>query len=136
MSKSTSTSRTSSIGTIHRFEELVAWQKARELARGIYLASRNGPLAKDFAFCSQIQKAAVSVMANIAEGSERLHSKEFHQFLSVAKASCAEVRSHLYLALDVGYIDQTTFQTLMAQADEAARVIGGLRASIARRLTA
>jgi four helix bundle protein len=122
-------------GAVNRFEEIIAWQKGRALAGAVYLASRSGSFARDYAFCSQIQKAAVSVMANIAEGAERLHSKEFHQFLSVAKASCAEVRSHLYLALDIGYIDPTTFERLMAQADETARVIGGLRASIARRLT-
>ena len=71
-------------------------------------------------------------MANIAEGFERNRTTEFHQFLSVAKASCAELRSHLYVAMDAGYLSQPEFDALMAAAEELARVIGGLRAAVAR----
>jgi four helix bundle protein len=109
---------------------LIAWQKARELARGIYQLTRQGSFAKDFGLSGQIQRAAVSIMSNVAEGFERGSRGEFHQFLSVAKASCAEVRSQLYVAFDVGYLDRARFEDLLAQAEELARIIGGLRASV------
>jgi four helix bundle protein len=70
-------------------------------------------------------------MAKIAEGFERGGRGEFHQFLSTAKASCAEVRSHLHVALDVGYVDETTFNQLLAKVQEVARIVGGLRSSVA-----
>jgi four helix bundle protein len=70
-------------------------------------------------------------MSNIAEGFERGGRGEFHQFLSTAKASCAEVRSDLYVALDVGYLDHTAFSQLLVKAEEVARIVGGLRSSVA-----
>ena len=70
-------------------------------------------------------------MANIAEGFERNRSGEFHQFLSVSKGSCAEVRSHLYAAHDAGYLDKDCFTEVLIQAEEVGRIIGGLRASVA-----
>lgn len=118
---------------IERFEDLIAWQKARELTCAIYDATRQGVFVKDYGLSGQIQRAAVSIMSNIAEGFERGNPREFHQFLSVAKASCAEVRSQLYVALDVGYIDEKVFQTLMALAKETGKIIGGLRVSVERR---
>jgi four helix bundle protein len=89
---------------MERFEDLVAWQKARSLTRDIYQTTRQGAFAKDYGLSSQMQRAAVSIMSNIAEGFERRSRGEFHQFLSVAKSSCAELRSQLYVALDVGYL--------------------------------
>ena len=115
---------------IERFEELIAWQKARTLSREIYEITRRGAFARDFGLSGQIQRAAVSIMPNIAEGFERGGRGEFHQFLSTAKASCAEVRSQLYVALDVGYLEEQTFHTLLRQAEEVARIVGGLRASV------
>lgn len=88
------------MGKVERFEGLIAWRKARELTRAIYEVTRKGAFAKDFGLSSQIQRAAVSIMSNIAGGFERGGGGEFHQFLSTAKASCAEVRSQLYVALD------------------------------------
>lgn len=117
---------------VEKFEDLVAWQKARELTKAIYQATRQGGFAKDFGLAGQIQRAAVSIMSNIAEGFERGNRAEFHQFLSIAKASCAEVRSQLYIALDVAYIDEPTFAQLQTQAGEVARIVGGLRASVQR----
>lgn len=117
---------------ISRFEELVAWQKARTLTRDVYQATRTGRFARDFGLSSQIQRAAVSIMSNIAEGFDRGNRAEFHQFLSVAKASCAEVRSQLYIAHDIGYVTKERFESLKELAEEVSRIIGGLRASVAR----
>jgi four helix bundle protein len=97
---------------IARFEDLIAWQKARELTVKIYLISRKGEFGKDYRLSGQIQAAAVSIMSNLAEGFERGGLGEFHQFLSTAKASCAELRSQLYVALDVGYIGAREFEQL------------------------
>src|SRR5437870_4643918 len=96
-------------GNIQRFEDLIAWQKARRLTAEIYRASGQGRFANDWGLRNQIQRAAVSAMSNIAEGFERRRPSEFHQFLSVAKGSCAELRSQLYVALDVMYLDQDSF---------------------------
>ncbi len=103
---------------VDRFEDLIAWQKARELIRAVYEVARLGAFAKDYNLSGQIQRAAVSIMSNIAEGFERGGRGEFHQFLSTAKASCAEVRSQLYVALDIGYLDKASFDALMQQAEE------------------
>jgi len=115
---------------VERFEDLIAWQKARELTRTIYEVTRQGAFAKDFGLTGQIRRAAVSIMSNIAEGFERGGRGEFHQFLSTAKASCAEVRSQLYIAVDVGYLDQSSFERLLEQAEEVARILGRLRAAV------
>jgi four helix bundle protein len=111
---------------------LIAWQKARDLTRNVYKITRTREFAKDFRLSGQIQSAALSIMSNIAEGFERGGLGEFHQFLSTAKASCAELRSQLYVALDVGYIDMPSFHDLRLQAEEVGRIIGGLRVSIAK----
>ncbi|BFU95280.1 MAG: four helix bundle protein [Nitrospira sp.] len=116
---------------IDRFEDLVAWQKARELTQTVYRLTRERTFARDIGLAGQVQRAAVSIMANIAEGFERNRSGEFHQFLSVAKGSCAEVRSHLYAAHDAGYLDKDRFSEVLLQAEEVGRIIGGLRASVA-----
>jgi four helix bundle protein len=104
------------MGKVERFENLIASQKARKLTRAIYEATRQDVFAKDFGLSGQIQRAAVSIMSNIAEGFERGRHGEFHQFLSTAKASCAEVRSQLYVALDVGYLDKANFDRLIDRA--------------------
>ena len=115
---------------IEKFEDLIAWQKARVLTKEIYQITRMGEFVKDFGLTGQIQRASVSIMSNIAEGFERGGRGEFHHFLSISKASCAEVRSQLYVALDVGYLDKQNFQKLMKKAEEVGRIIGGLRASV------
>jgi four helix bundle protein len=113
-----------------RFEDLIAWQKARQLTTEIYRITNQGEFVRDFGLRDQIRRAAVSVMSNIAEGFERGSRGEFHQFLVVAKASCAEVRSQLYIAQDVGYINQETFDTVNSSTSELSRIIGGLRAAV------
>jgi four helix bundle protein len=120
------------VDRVERFEDMVAWQKARELTNNIYKVTRQGAFTTDFGLSRQMQRAAVSVMSNIAEGFERGNRGEFHQFLSIAKSSCAELRSQLYIALDIGYIDRPRFDTLLAQAEEVARIVGGLRAAVER----
>lgn len=117
---------------VNRFEDLIAWQKARELCRRVYETTRTGPLARDFGLRGQIQRAAVSVMSNIAEGFDRHRLTEFHQFLSIAKASCAEVRSILYVLVDTGYIEEDQFTELRDMAEEVTRIVRALRASVAR----
>jgi four helix bundle protein len=119
-------------GKVERFEDLIAWQKARVLTREIYRVSRQGALARDFGLAGQMQRASVSIMSNIAEGFERGGRGEFHQFLSTAKGSCAETRSLMYVALDAEYIDEPTFERLRSSAQEVARVVGGLRAAVGR----
>jgi four helix bundle protein len=118
--------------TIQRFEDLVAWQRARTLTKDVYLLTRERPFSGDFGLSGQIQRASVSIMANIAEGFERGNRAEFHQFLSVAKASCAEVRSHLYVASDIGYLSDVEFGRLRDQAEEVTRIVAGLRSAVAR----
>jgi four helix bundle protein len=108
------------------FEEIEAWQRARELAKSIYRITYHGAFAGDRALCVQIRRASISIMANIAEGFERNGKKEFIQFLSVAKGSSGEVRAHLYIALDQGYIDQKGFDALSDISRNISRMIGGL----------
>jgi four helix bundle protein len=110
---------------IERFEDIIAWQKARALTGKIYASTRFGSFAKDFRLRDQIQRASVSTMSNIAEGFERGGDREFVQFLSHSKGSCGEVKSDLYVALDQGYIAQTSFDQLYAEADEVSRLVGG-----------
>ena len=117
---------------IGRFEDLIAWQKARSLTRAIYQVTKQGVFAKDLALSRQMQRAAVSIMSNIVEGFERGGRREFRPFLSTAKASCAEVRSQLYVAFDVGYLDESDFLRLLAQAEEIGKIVGGLRVSMER----
>jgi len=97
------------MATFKRFEDIVAWQEARELARIVYGLTRKGALAKDFGMRDQIQRAAVSVGSNIAEGFARNGNKEFLNFLWIAHGSAAEVQSQLYTILDAGYITRSEF---------------------------
>lgn len=87
-------------------EELLVWQKARELVNSIYSLTRKPNFGRDFSLVDQIRRAAVSVMSNIAEGYERGSNAELIQFLYVAKASCGEVRTQLLIAFDQGYINK------------------------------
>ena len=110
---------------ITKFEDIVAWQKARELTKQIYTHAKANSFAKDFGLKDQIQRASVSIMGNVAEGFERGGDKEFVQFISHSKGSCGEVKSHLYVALDQQYITQTQFANLYNEADEVGRLLSG-----------
>ncbi len=110
-----------------RFEDLDCWKEARQLTRQVYEAiEQNSAWKRDARLCSQIQSAAGSVMANIAEGFVRRSSKEFVQSLFIAMSSSAEVRSHLYIAVDQGYLSRDAFELIYAQADKVGRIISGL----------
>ena len=113
------------MATIERFEDIKAWQKAREVASAIYRLCKEGALATDFGLRDQIRRSAVSTQSNIAEGFGREGSKEFVRFLRIAKGSSCEFRSQLYNLLDAEYIDKPTFDHLYAIADETERLIGG-----------
>jgi len=106
--------------------EIEAWQKARELTSLIYLATRTGAFAKDFALRDQVRRASISIMANIAEGFGRSGSGEFIQFLAIAKGSACEVISHAYVAFDQGYIDRAEFERVNDLGERTVNMIGGL----------
>lgn len=112
--------------TFKRFEDIEAWQTARNLAGALYKVSRHGKFQQDFALRDQIRRAAVSIMANIAEGSSRRSDREFAQFLLTAKASVSEVQSHLYVALDQTYVDSEEFQRLYLLAQKGSKQLAGL----------
>lgn len=114
------------MATFQVLEDIAAWHKARELTQHIYRVSAYGAFVKDFGLRDQIRRASVSVMANIAEGFERSGTGEFLQFLAMAKGSTGEVRAHLYVALDLGYVSPETFKQLLALAAEIARLIASL----------
>lgn len=114
------------MATFKRFEDIEAWQRARELTRKIYKITKAGPFARDFGLKDQIRDASVSMMSNIAEGFERSGTGEFAQFLAIAKGSAGEVRSELYVALDQEYITPTVFQVLCAEAECISRMVTGL----------
>ena len=107
---------------IEKFEDIIAWQKAKKLTVIIYKKFNSN---NDFGFKNQIQRAAVSIMNNIAEGFERKGDKEFKNFLFIAKASCGEVRSMLYLAFDLNYISKDDFKIFHNLSLEISRLLSG-----------
>jgi len=115
------------MATLEKFEDLECWKNARLLQQTVYRYSRKSEFASDKALVWQIRSAAVSVSSNIAEGFERSSSKEFSHFLSIAKASCGEVRSQLYVALDESYISQDEFEDLQVRLIRTSKQIAGLQ---------
>lgn len=108
---------------MEKFEDLICWQKGKELAITTYEYFRYN---KDFGFKDQIQRAVVSVSNNIAEGFERKSNKEFKQFLYIAKGSCGETRSMFSIAFGLKYIDQKQFEDLYMKSNEICKIISGL----------
>jgi len=100
------------MGTIRRFEEIEAWQTARELTRLVYALSKDGALARDFGLRNQMRRAAVSVLSNIAEGFDSRTQALFIEFLGRAKGSAAELRAQAYVAFNAGYISHAQFEQL------------------------
>ena len=113
------------MATYNSFEDLPVWQNARELASLVYTTSAEGKLNKDYGLRNQIQKAVVSVSSNIAEGFERGSKREFIKFLYIAKGSCGELRSQLYIAKDLGYLSNSASETLIKSASNASKQIYG-----------
>ena len=109
-----------------KFEDLKAWQRARDLLRDVYRLTRKVKFRTDYSLCNQIRRASLSAVSNIAEGFEREGDKEFIQFLSQAKGSCGEERSQLYVAYDLGYINEEEFESSSQIAIETSRIISGL----------
>jgi len=103
-----------------------------DLAVRIYAVAASEKIAKRFALRDQLERAALSVPSNVAEGFERGSRAEFHRFLSIAKASCAEVRTQLYLSRRLQYIDDQTLNEMLGEAEEVGRIIGKLRITVAR----
>lgn len=101
--------------TFRDFEDLPVWQEARAISKLIFQMTNEGEVARDFRFRDQIRSSAGSVADNIAEGFDREGNKEFIQFLSIAKGSCAETRSQVYRAYDNNYFDQTQLDILIPQ---------------------
>lgn len=114
------------MATFKRFEDILAWQKARTATKTVYEITNIGTFAKDYGLRDQIRRSSVSVMANIAEGFGRRSNKEFANFLNIAHGSAAETQSHLYVALDLNYIDQTNFKKIYDLYDEDSRMLMSL----------
>jgi four helix bundle protein len=110
---------------IERFEDIEAWQLARELACKVYDLTKKGRFALDFGLKRQIQDAAGSSMHNIAEGFDSETNREFVRFLRYAKRSCTEVQSELYMALDQQYIEKAEFQDVYDHAGRTRAAIRG-----------
>lgn len=108
---------------IKSFEDILAWQKSKKLTILLYALFKDN---RNFNFREQIQRAVVSIMNNIAEGYERKGNLEFRRFLYIAKGSCAEVRSMLYLALDLKYIAQKDFDEAFNLSLEISKLLSGL----------
>ncbi|MBN2484450.1 MAG: four helix bundle protein [Bacteroidales bacterium] len=114
------------MATIENFEDIVVWQKARELDKEIFLLMKDSiAYLKDFALVDQTKRSCGSIMDNIAEGFERGGNKEFIQFLYISKGSSGELRSQLYRALDRGYINKDTFNKLYSQTKEISKLLSG-----------
>lgn len=116
------------MATFERFEDIKAWQSARELTHDFYELFRTHELSKEFRLKDQLTRASLSIMNNIAEGFARHSSKDFARFLSIAKASAVEVQSMLYVLLDLQAINKTRFKELYSRCDQTIRMIGGLAA--------
>jgi len=109
------------------FEDLTIWQDARRLLKEIYsIFTIKGPAQRDYGFRDQLQRAALSVMNNIAEGFERSSKADFARFLDIAKGSCGEVRSMLYVASDLGYIQKDKTLGLISQFQILSKQIAAL----------
>ena len=108
------------------YQDLVVWQKAMELAQEIYRLVKLLPAEERYSLSDQMRRAAVSIPSNIAEGQQRRSTKEFIQFLSIAKGSCAELETQLYLCYKVGYLNKTQIKDVIELVREVGRMLNGL----------
>lgn len=119
--------------TVKSYKDLEVWQKAMELVVSCYQITRNFPKNEVYGLASQLQRAAVSIPANIAEGRSRKHSKEFVQYLSIAYGSLAELETHIQIAQRLNYIDSDKEEQILDKTAEIGRMINGLRKSVEKR---
>ena len=110
---------------IEKVEDLISWQKSKDLTIEIYKITKNNDFSKDFGLCNQIQRAAVSIPSNIAEGFGRGGNKEFLQFLSIAKGSLYELKTQLIIAFEIGYINDIEYNKLKNDSEEIGKLITG-----------
>jgi four helix bundle protein len=113
--------------TIKRFEDIIAWQKAQDLAVDIYSHFKD---SEDFGFRDQICRAVVSISNNIAEGFDRKTDADFSRFLYISFSSCSEVKSMIYLAQRIGYLNQKIRNELIDKSDEVQKLISGFIKSL------
>ena len=113
------------MGAIKQFEDIIAWQQARKLAKEVYKITSKGDFQRDFGLRDQIRRSAVSMVSNIAEGFERGGDKEFIQLLYVAKGSSGELRAQLHLAKDLDYLTVESYRHLNELAVKTSKLISG-----------
>ena len=119
---------------INSYRDLKVWQSVMDLAKQVYQLTQKFPKHEVYGLCSQLQRAAVSIPSNIAEGSGRNSTKEFLQFLSIALGSLYELETQLILAKDLAYVDPENLQLILSKADEISRMIRGLQRSLKTKL--
>jgi four helix bundle protein len=121
------------MGRVKVFEDLIGWQKSRKLFRLVHKITSKPPLSKDFPLRDQMRRSSLSVMSNIAEGFDKGGDREFVQFLFHAKGSCSELRSQLYAANDIGYLDEREYKEISGLAEETSKVLQGLINALKKR---
>jgi four helix bundle protein len=114
------------MATVNKFEDLDVWKKSRVLIKLVYTLTNNPTFNKDNMLIHHIRKTSVSIISNIAEGFERDGNKEFVNFLFIAKGSCGELRSQLYVAFDQNYINESQFLEMSNLAVEISKSLKGL----------
>ena len=117
---------------ITRFEDLDVWKESTSLAIDIYRISKDGELSKDFDFRDQIRRSAVSIASNVAEGKERETVAELIRFLYIAKGSAGELRTQIYIAQQIGYLEREKYDELNARAEKISGMIGNLIKTLKR----
>lgn len=120
------------MGKIDRFEDIKAWGMAKDLVVTVYRITGKGKFIHDFGLRDQIRRAAISAMSNIAEGFERGSKAEFCRFLRIAKGSCGEVRSQLYVAQELEYVDRQEFVSAKTQAEDLSKALSGFISYLVR----
>jgi len=118
---------------MHNFKELKVWQLGIKISKQIFLVTRNFPLEERYALTSQLNRCAISIPSNIAEGCGRKSDKEFNQFLSISLGSAFELETQIILAVEFGHLNKEIFNDLITQINEIQKMIGGLQKSLSIR---
>ena len=117
---------------MHRFKELIVWQKARILAKEVYMLTKSFPADERFELTSQIRRSVVSIPSNVAEGSGRGTNREFKRFLDIALSSAFELETQVILAYDMGYVLEDKFEEINSMIMEVQRMIAGFKKSLSK----